>query len=224
MEESKKGANQLGDSISSQNAKIRAKIDEAVQKAVKEAPGNAQSEKTEDKSSDDTKRVHELGKQVFEAPIDWARLQDWRDENGMPAKSFVDVYKAIGLMPPMQEWKAASGLPVIPQMQIGCTYATYNQLKAFLQGNWENWPMELIGNGQVVWKEGWEHKARNRPHSIKAYVRNSLKYDADQVGPFIADHKLAVGDQDKMWFYDREKTKEEEGSFGKEQTDGEKGN
>jgi hypothetical protein len=203
--------NKLGDSISSQNAKIGSIVDDAVQKALKNVPSEEKSRGTEEKSSEDKTVVHELGKQVFEASIDWAKLEDWRDENGMPVKSFIDVYKALGLIVPMQKWKDATGLPIIPQMQVGCTFATYNQLKALIEGDWENWPIELVGNGNVQWKDGWEHKARSHPHSVKAYVRNSIKYDADQIGPFIADHKTAATDDNKVWFYAREKTKEEEG-------------
>ena len=87
--------------------------------------------------------------------------------------------------------------------------STLNQLKAFIVENWEWWPMELAGNDHVVWKDGWEHKKRNSAHSIKARVRNSLAYDAEQYGPFIADHKTLLTDADKFWFYDRELTVQE---------------
>lgn len=203
--------NKLGDSISSQDAKIGAVVDEAVRNAIKNASGDKEAAGTKEKTSDGKAVVHELGRQLFEAAIDWAALQNWRDENGMPVKGFIDVYKALGLIAPMQKWKDETGLPIIPQMQVGCTFTTYNQLQALIEGDWEDWPIELVGDGNIRWKDGWAHKARNHPHSVKAYVRNSIKYDADQIGPFIADHKTAATDDNKVWFYAREKTKEEEG-------------
>ena len=216
MEKSKKGNSGLGDSMSSQNAKIGAIINDAVREAVKKAPGSAKASEMEDKSSDEKKRIHDLGKEVFEASIDWTKLEDWRDENGMPVKSFIDVYQAIGLVPPMREWKAKTGLPIIPQMQIGCPFGTYNQLKGLIQSNWENWPIELVGNDKVEWKDGWEHKPRNHSHSVKVYVRNSIKYDADQVGPFINDEKTLSTDDNKVWFYERGMTEEEEKGLGQQ--------
>jgi hypothetical protein len=206
---SERKANRRPDSIQDIQNDMAAVVDEAIEKTIKEAVRDPNAAKAEDKSSKDAPVVHDLGKEVFKAFVDWKKLADWRSESGMPVLSFIDVYVALGLTAPMTEWKNDRGMDVIPQMQIGCTYGTLNQLKALLKENWEWWPVVLKGNAQLEWKDGWKHEKRRSPHSLTHVIESSLAMDANQYGPFIAEHKTSVNDDNWIWFHDRERVKDE---------------
>jgi len=205
---------QSADSLGEAKRKVSTEATKLVREALKEARSGDFSVPEDEKSKLEEKPTHELGKTLFEASADIGTLSKWRDANGMPVKCLMDVYEATGIVREAQAFKNRTGLSVIPSMQITCTRHTFEALKDFITDNWMWWPIDLIGDEKVIWKPGWEHVKRQFPHKIKAVIRNSLHDDfaATAFAPLVDDDLNAAANDMKLFFHDREKTKEEENS------------
>ena len=163
---------------------------------------------------DPEKKSHPLGALVAEAHLDFNEIKDWRDANGLPPKTCLDVYRAIGLWSddpapaekgPINRYREASGLAVIPQMQIGMAYHTWKKLSEFLAGVWMSWPLAISADGAIIVRPGWSAQPYNYPRSsLPSRIKAALKNDLDNYGPFVDDSLSGIQDEGTVRFYARE--------------------